>query len=280
MKLSLNWGIKTNTIKFIRKFLIMINTILGIKVKTICFWPDKPITYDILFWICLINKYKVTNSLDERADIYMFWKDQTFHDSNLKTKFNPKLINLNCIDISKVHVGKVFHRVFGYEIEIDPTNYNGFCVQKNDLNAEHDGKIVKCPIEKKEIGFVYQKLINNQKDDNYIVDIRIPIFKDYIPFVYLKYRNIDHRFLNTNDYAKIKILNNILTEDEIDKIIRFCQEIKLEYGELDVLRDNDNGKIYIVDANHCPSGPPNHLSIFSKISALKKLSQSFDTVFG
>ena len=60
MKLSLNWGIKTNTVKLIRKFLIMINTILGKKVKTICFWPDKPITYDILFWISFINKYEVT----------------------------------------------------------------------------------------------------------------------------------------------------------------------------------------------------------------------------
>ena len=280
MKLSLNWGIKINTIKLIRKSLIIINIILGKKIKTICFYPDKPRSFDIMFWICLINKYEVINSLQDRADIHMFWKDQTFHDSNLKTKFNSKWININCKDISKLHIGKVFHEVFGYEIKIDPTNFNGFCVQKSDLNAKHDGTIIKCPIDVVKAGFVYQKLINNQKDDNFIVDIRIPISSDHIPFVYLKYRNINHRFLNTNDFVEMKSLSNIFTEDEIEKIIEFCRKINLEYGELDVLRDNDDGKIYIVDANHCPSGPPNHLPVLSKISALRKLAHSFDTAFG
>jgi hypothetical protein len=29
----------------------------------------------------------------------------------------------------------------------------------------------------------------------------------------------------------------------------------LDFGELDILRDNDDGRIYIVDVNNTPSGP-------------------------
>jgi hypothetical protein len=33
----------------------------------------------------------------------------------------------------------------------------------------------------------------------------------------------------------------------------------LEFGELDILRDNLSQKIYILDVNNTPSGPPNHI---------------------
>ncbi|MDO9576410.1 MAG: hypothetical protein Q7J16_00840 [Candidatus Cloacimonadales bacterium] len=280
MKLILNWGIKTNMIKYLRKTLIVLDLLQGKKVKTICFYPSKPISYDIMYWICLINKYKVINDLEKPADIYMYWEDDTYHSSELMQKYRGDWVNLDCIDISKSKISSVFQKVFGYDIQIDPLKYDGYCVQKNDLNAKHDGKILKCPIEEINPDSIYQKLINNQKNENLVVDIRVPIFKDFIPFVYLKYRNINHRFLNTNDLAVIKPTHEILNQFEIAKLIKFCNEIRMDYGELDVLRDNEDGQIYVVDANHCPSGPPNHLSFLSKFKSLIKLSKSFDKVFG
>jgi hypothetical protein len=38
-------------------------------------------------------------------------------------------------------------------------------------------------------------------------------------------------------------------------LLRFCAAIALDYGELDVLRDNDSGRIYVVDANRTPIRP-------------------------
>jgi len=49
----------------------------------------------------------------------------------------------------------------------------------------------------------------------------------------------------------------------------------LDYGELDVLRDNDNGKIYIVDVSNTPWGPPNNISNKEGKIALIKLADTF-----
>ena len=49
-------------------------------------------------------------------------------------------------------------------------------------------------------------------------------------------------------------------KDELNKIHRFCAKIGMDYGEVDVLRDRDDGRIYIVDANNTPSGPPSPIS--------------------
>ena len=42
---------------------------------------------------------------------------------------------------------------------------------------------------------------------------------------------------------------------EKQKISLFCTNLGLEFGSLDILRDMDEGKIYIVDANNTPHGP-------------------------
>jgi hypothetical protein len=280
MKIILNWGIKTNAIKLLSNILITIKKILGKKIKTICFYPCKPISYDILYWICFLNGYKISTDLSDPADIYMYWEDDTFHKSLNSEIGNHDWINLNCTDISKTKISSVFSKIFRYHLQVNPLEYNGYCVQKNDLNAKHDGKIIQCPIENIEPGSVYQKLIDNQKDDKYIVDIRVPIFKEYIPFVYLKYRDINTRFLNSNNYVEVKSTTEIFDNTEITQIIDFCKCLKMEYGELDVLRDNQDKKIYIVDANHCPSGPPNHLPLLLKWKYLSELAKSFDEIFG
>ena len=50
-------------------------------------------------------------------------------------------------------------------------------------------------------------------------------------------------------WSKIKAVNEIFSAEEIDKIYQFCRNIGLEVGELDMLRDRSDSKVYIVDAN-------------------------------
>ena len=50
----------------------------------------------------------------------------------------------------------------------------------------------------------------------------------------------------------------------------------IDYGELDILRDNNDGRIYIVDANNTPSGPPNGLTDVQECLALHRMVYPFN----
>ena len=49
----------------------------------------------------------------------------------------------------------------------------------------------------------------------------------------------------------------------------------LDYGELDVLRNRDDGLLYIVDVNPTPWGPPNHLSRQETAHAIRGMAREF-----
>lgn len=51
----------------------------------------------------------------------------------------------------------------------------------------------------------------------------------------------------------------ILTRDEQTGLVAFAEAMGMQFGELDVLRDKSDGRIYVVDANRTPAGPPNHI---------------------
>ena len=55
-----------------------------------------------------------------------------------------------------------------------------------------------------------------------------------------------------------------LAPDEIKEILSFCKIFGLECGELDVLRDNVDRRIYIVDANITCGGPTPGKELTSK----------------
>ena len=52
------------------------------------------------------------------------------------------------------------------------------------------------------------------------------------------------------------------------------KKMSVDYGELDVLRDKD-GRIYVVDVNNTPAGPPKKLPNQACRIALKRMSKSF-----
>ena len=72
---------------------------------------------------------------------------------------------------------------------------------------------------------------------------------------------------------------NCYTEDEIRVISRFAEEIGLEWGGVDVLRDNASGKIYIVDANKTDMGPPVALKLGDKLKSTRRMAKAFVSAF-
>ena len=253
------------------------------KPKTILFYPHMPnIENSVIAKICYLNRYRITGNTGQKFHLAISWHPYTYpsKDETLtKLTGQHKVINAECRDLSKKYIDSVFKGVFGYGITLDPLSRSGECVVKSDENARHDGKVVKCPLKEIKEGAVYQKVINNQKSGDLVQDIRIPVFGERIPFVYLKYRPVSNRFSNDNTKVSLTKPQAVLSKEEIRKVILFCKKMNLEYGELDAARDVDSDGLYIFDTNNTPWGPPNHISAKDYRKALRLLAKTFDMVF-
>jgi len=251
------------------------------KIRTFLFYPQYPSKRSVLYKIAGLMNYNRTNNSSLKFEYVINWQDTTFRK---RIPFLEELqkrqhvINLNCDDISKKHVADVFESVFGYPIKVNPLTYKGYCVKKSNINAKHDGKIIECPVDKPDENFIYQKLINNTYDDKLVQDYRTPVINGNITIVFLKRRPLEGRFAREKTTSRIGNPDEIYTGQEKKKIKEFCEKMNLEYGDLDILRDNDDGKIYIVDVNNTPHGP-SQLTKEEKKRALEVLTREFKKAF-
>ncbi|HYW34636.1 MAG TPA: hypothetical protein VE868_04440, partial [Balneolaceae bacterium] len=158
---------------------------------------------------------------------------------------NPdRAINGRCLNISKEHVQNCFEKAFGYPLKIDPTKHHGKVLKKSTFNYTHDAVIINAPIDPSEVekDFVYERAINNETEDGHFLDYRVPVHGGRIPVVFEKYRSPKQRFTKV-DYIKMIPTDNAFSTNELDCIVDFAKLMRMDFGELDVLRDNDNGKI-------------------------------------
>src|SRR5262249_8717989 len=114
-------------------------------------------------------------------------------------------------------------------------------------------RIIDCPIDAPRPRYVYQKAINNLMDDGMYGTLRVPIFCGVIPYVALGHRPVDQRF---GDATRSTFLEptDAFSSAEIEKLIEFSAKMNLDYGEHDVMRDCDDGRIYVCDVNPTPAG--------------------------
>jgi hypothetical protein len=249
--------------------------------RTILFYPEKPGYDQVLYKICNTLGCAMTSSITPQPDLVVAFQDATkraYSPFLTEIAANNYVVNQYCDDISKVRVEDVFSEIFGYGTFVDPKTYLGLCVMKSNANAMHDGEVVECPTSATRSDVVYQKIINNTVEGE-VLDVRVPIIRGEIPFVYVKYRRLRSRFSNMNTRAAMASVDSVFTGDEKMKIKQFAEKLGLDYGELDVLRDVDDGNIYIVDVNNTPCGPPNRLSKAESSRAVRILSNSFYTQF-
>ncbi len=252
------------------------------RTATILAFPDKPEPGSVLSKMCHLLGYRVTQDITKEADVIINWEDCTFRRSYtvLEALCKKQLVlNIQCKDISKRKVDNIHQAVFGYRLAVNPLEFHGQCVKKSNDNATHDGIVIPCPTAVVDEHSVYQRLVNNKKDRDYIEDIRVPVVGNIIPFCYLKHRRIADRFSNENTSAILCERDAVLSRSEVTLLLRLCRGMGLDYGELDVLRDLTDGRLYVVDVNNTPWGPPNHLDDKSVGIALKRLSEAFVTSF-
>ena len=257
----------------------------GNRVKTILLYPQYPVGKSVIKKILTHLKCNITNNPNKAHNLVVYWDDKTFRapDSTIKRfSENEFVVNMKCTDISKSNVDKVFKEIFGYSSIVDPESFTGLMVKKSEINASHDGIIVQGPLVPEE-GFIYQKVINNVYNEHLVVDMRIPIVNGKMVLSYLKYKPINTRFANFSknflNYKEPEVhpIEKLLSQEEMNTITSFCKRIGLDYGELDVLRDNDDKKIYIIDVNNTPTGPTVNKKL--KAESIMKLANLFKEEF-
>lgn len=198
----------------------------------------------------ILNWQDVTLShIDPRKYLEASYAHTKMDFSGRKTE----CLNFDCADISKKLVGKIHTEVFGYSLDIDPLEYKGTAVRKSDGNATHDGQVIQCPIpaDKYDNSCVYNVLIDNLAN-GYVSDFRVVYMNGILDLFYEKKRKAENRFAAGCDHVAIRSIDEEFTPREQQEIDTFCGKIGLDYGELDVLRDKQSGKIYIVDVAKTP----------------------------
>lgn len=246
---------------------------------TVCCYPQRAYPWHTIYRIATANHYQLTDN-PETADIVLHFSDTTYHpiDARLRALRKKRfVINDDSCDISKTHTDIVHRQVFGYGLSIDPHTYGKPYVKKSNINSLHNYTIQATP-EAPDPAYSYQRIVHNQVDDE-VIDIRIPFYGRILPMCTLKYRPVKTRFGDTSTRAEIVKTASVLSEKEISTIETLCASMGVDFGELDVLRDYQTGKIYVVDVNDTPSSPARALQWNDKKRALKIFADTFHRRF-
>jgi len=234
------------------------------------FYPDIPPKEAVVTAVLKSLGYDFHNDPEKEASISIAWENETYKKRIEKGKDILKNAwNSNCIDIGKTYTDEIFEKVFGYSTRLYPKTHRGKILEKNELNGHHEARILKGPIKNPKEGYIYQMVINNNVRRYYFEDIRIAYIKGNIPFCYLTYRLKGKRFSTKKFNATLAKPSDVLSQIEIKKVDQFCREMKVDFAEIDTLRDRDDNKLYLIDVNPTAYGPATGLNYENKIKALK-----------
>ncbi|WBQ13576.1 hypothetical protein L2D00_02545 [Hyphomonadaceae bacterium BL14] len=234
----------------------------------IAFAPHVPRPWFLIWPAVRLSGLRPSPSRHE-ADILFHFEDAT-HGERPHGWTGPG-INLDCTDISKSHVARMFESVFGRTLAIDPQTHAGSYVDKSETNAAHDGQVKTGPAARMP-GRCYQRLIDTVAPDGMVEDLRCATVGGQIAAVFVKRRPAARRFENHNAEVRLTTPEAVFSADERARIAAFCTALRLDWGGLDVLRDRTSGEIWIVDANKTDMGPPVSLTLDAKLSATRHIA--------
>jgi hypothetical protein len=181
------------------------------------------------------------------------WETGTWLTARQAANLPANAINVRCRDISKSRVAAVWGEVAGYPLALDPLTTVGPLVEKPEENARHGGRILEGPLARRRKGYAYQRLVDCRIDGK-IHQLRVVVTGPRLALAYEKWRPEPEWFSGT----RISIPHapaELFSDEERGLLLRFAAAMDLDYGELDVLRDEPTGKIYVVDCNRTPTRP-------------------------
>jgi hypothetical protein len=251
----------------------------GCQSKSLLLLPKYPSKKTSIYKIAKNLHLSILNHPHPSNVLGIYFSDET-NSNPMSLDYNYpiiKILNKDCLDISKKKVDAVHQKVFGYNTIIDPFTYDGRAIIKSDDNAKHDGVEILFPIEQIAQDKIYQMIIDNQVGDLYL-DYRVCVINREIPIFYKKYKSKEKRYTNDVLFATVGEYHE-LPENVREKIILFAQEMHCEFCELDVLKDNKSNRWFIIDLNKTPYGPPAPLNEKDKKKSIQILSECFKKNF-
>jgi len=245
-------------------------------IQTIAFYPQTPGPWFNIWQVSRLANLKTISDLKKTDYIFAF-EDSTkteFDKQFLKT-FQKPVLNYDSNDISKDHVADVFEDIFGYSLRIDPTQHIGAAIRKSDANGTHDGVVIQCPIDASELmeGQSYQRLVDSTFDGKTSEDLRVACVMGELALVYHKHKPLDDRFGTHYLSVDIYAAQDVFSGEEINFIKDFCTKMHLDFGAIDVMRDKNNGRIYIVDVNKTCM-PVLSLTLKTQIACQQKIADA------
>lgn len=243
---------------------------------TIAFTPERARPWYLVRAVAHVAGATLAKNAAE-ADVVMQFEDSTLSPNVPPAHLKPgaRLINFGCTDISKSRVAEAAGKAFGYPLAVDPARHVGAAVEKSQINAAHDGRIVHCPTPALP-GRAYQRVIDNRAlDPDLVEDLRTSTLGGKPIVVFIKRRPVTKRFQNTNVQVEMRMPEQVFSPAEIEQISAFTRDLGLEWGGVDVLRDRNDGRLTIVDANKTDMGPPIALNLADKMRATHLLARAF-----
>jgi hypothetical protein len=207
-----------------------------------------------------------------KADLTIYFEDTTASPAP-EMPHTAAHMNFGCCDVSKTRVAEVFEQTFGYGIAVDPALHVGAVVEKSEINGAHDGRVLQAPVQAKP-GCAYQRLVDNRCGANEVMDYRCVIVGRDMPLLFIKRREIGKRFTNINCYVRLVETREAFSDEETARLIEFAARMGLEWGAMDVLRDRNDGRLYVVDVNKTNIDPPIALPLKDKLKATKRVANA------
>ena len=233
-------------------------------------WPSKRASImayvDALKWV-VTNRSEIPAQFNGTTVLRLAFDDRTE-----KRQAQPGFWNGHCLDISKSTLDRHQHDVFGYGVNVDPMTHEGPMLEKSEGNAVHDGREIEGPLSQDYLqsGKVYQRIIDNRTESGLFEDLRVVVIRGEVLVVYRKRKSGEVRY--TNETAEVDLADSpktVFSEAEMDQIVSLSAKMCAEFAELDVLRDRQDGRIYCVDLNPTPYGPPAGLKESDRAVALR-----------
>lgn len=252
----------------------------GGRSGVVCFAPERPMLTYSIWKICHELGLIMTTDPARPNRVGVHWEDATLDTTPLPDQLhsNRRPVNWRCVDISKSAVERAMVGAFGYGLAIDPATHVGPYVRKSEVNGVHDGVVLDTPAPALP-GYIYQRLADDRIDAGNVVDLRIPILGRQLPFVFLRYRSLKERFSQRHRRIAVEATGTVMSSDEMKRILLFADHMGLDYGELDGIRDRTDGRLYIVDCNKTPIGPPRGMAWWPGVRATRTLARAFEMEF-
>jgi hypothetical protein len=262
-------------------------------------WPNKPVPGQRLTkYLEILNIPWTQDTADPDISWLMHYNYSNREDScpdllrKMSFDLEMPIINESLLNIRKDYVDDVFTEVFGYSLRLDPTQHWGMCIEKSTQNAIHRGRFIQCPITPGMIDRkvypsksgephvrMYVKMIDTRIDEETIRDFRVAVMGAEPVALFEKHlgmKSFFHPFKeNKFEAFAFDNMTPYFSDYEIDQTKMFIKKMGIEFAEIDILRDNSTGLMYIIDVNPVPAG-----GLFNLIGGpfVEKLANTFKTM--